>query len=370
MKIPVCIPYFDQKENEMVSHVMSSGWIARGPEHDLFEKKLAEYLGVKYVVALNSGTTALEVALRSLGIKNKEVITTATSCAPTANGIIHSGNKPRIVDVLKGEYTLDPKKVEKAINKKTGAIMPVHIYGRPARMDAIMKIAREHNLPVIEDCAQSMGAKYQGKLTGTIGTVGCFSLNINKIITTGEGGFIATDDQKIAETAKMIRNYGRDPSGTDYCYTHFGHNFKLTNLQAAVGLAQLEKIGQLIELRRKNGFAMLKMLESVKGIELFRENPDEMMVFFSFPVVLKKKGSRDQLKRFLEDKGIEVRTMFRPMCDQPYYVELYKKSKKKLPVAESIGENGFYVGCYPGLTMEQMTYLTDSIKEGLNALDK
>ncbi|HLD00148.1 MAG TPA: DegT/DnrJ/EryC1/StrS family aminotransferase [Candidatus Nanoarchaeia archaeon] len=367
MKIPVGIPDFNQEEIDNVSKVMASGWIARGKEVDLFEQQLANYLGIKEVVLVNSGTSALEIALRSLKIEGKEVITTATSCAPTANAIVHSGNIPVMIDISLEDFNLNPDKIEEAITSRTAAIMPVHVYGRTADMEKIMAIAQRHNLIVIEDCAQSMGAKFNGRQTGTFGRVGCFSLNINKIITTGEGGFIATNDHQAAEAARMIRNYGRDPSGSDYCYTHFGHNFKFTNLQAAVGLAQLKKINLLIQARRKKVEFMNNLLKEVEEIILPGERENESAVYFSYTVLLSTPGIRDKLKQFLENKGIEVRTMFRPMCDQPYYQERFGQRVKPLPNAEYVGENGLYVGCYPSLTEEQMIFIANSLKEGLNA---
>ena len=361
MNIPVCIPEFDENELNAVTSVMRSGWIARGEELELFEKELAAFLGVNHVVTVNSGTAALEVALRSLKIEKKEVITTATSCAPTANAIIHSGNIPVMADVSKEDYNVEPEEIEKLITPKTGAILPVHVYGRAAKMDRILQIAKKQSIPVIEDCAQSFGAKYKGKMTGTLGDIGCFSLNINKVITTGEGGFIATNNNSAAESAKMIRNYGRDPSGTDYCYTHFGHNFKFTNLQAAIGRAQLRKAHKLIEARRSKAQYLRGQLKDIKNITLPKD--DNEMVWFSFPIIAK--GMRDKLKKHLEDRGIEVRTMFRPMCDQPYYKAMFGERTKKYPNAEYVGEHGMYIGCYPKLTKEQMDYMVKSIKEGL-----
>ncbi|MBI2666584.1 DegT/DnrJ/EryC1/StrS family aminotransferase, partial [Candidatus Woesearchaeota archaeon] len=188
IKIPVGVPDIDESEVERVVQVVRAGWIARGKELEEFEQQLAKYLGVQHVVAVNSGTAAIEVALRTLGIEQKEIITTTTSCAPTANAILHSGNIPIMVDVSPEDFNLNPDLIEKNITAKTGAILPVHVYGRPAQMDKIMAIAEKHHLPVIEDCAQSFGAAWKGRRTGSFGEIGCFSLNINKIITTGEGG--------------------------------------------------------------------------------------------------------------------------------------------------------------------------------------
>ena len=372
MKIPVGVPDFDEDEVQQAVKVIRSGWVARGEELEQFEQRLAEFIGVKYVVTVNSGTAALEVALRALEIEGQEVITTTTSCAPTANGIIHSGNKPVMVDISREDYNLDVEQIEKHITPTTAVILPVHIYGRPVNMERLMAIAQKHHLPVIEDCAQSLGAKFQGKMTGSFGDVGCFSLNINKVITTGEGGFIATNNPKIAENARIIRNYGREVSSSDYCYTLLGHNFKFTNLQAAIGLAQLNKIDRLIAARRRNATYLTSLLKDVPGMQLPSEGNGEYSIFFSYPILLLQSGIRDQLKEFLEQKGIEVRTLFRPMCDQPYYLKLMgknqqqgDKSKPQYPQAEYVGENGFYVGCYPSLTKEQMEYIAESIKEGL-----
>ncbi len=368
IKIPVGIPDIDEEEVTKVTNVVRSGWIARGKELEEFEQSLAGYLGVEHVVTVNSGTAAIEVALRSLEIKNREIITTATSCAPTANGIIHAGNIPVLVDISPHDYNIDPEKIEQQITSKTAAILPVHIYGRPAQMDKIMSIAQKYGLPVIEDCAQSMGARFQGKMTGTFGEVSCFSLNINKIITTGEGGFIATNNPELAKRARIIRNYGREISRSDYCYTLFGHNFKFTNLQAALGLAQLKKIDRLIQERRKRAEYLSSLLKDLPDLQLPTENSQEFSVFFSYPILLKNPrypGFRDQLKEFLERRGIEVRTLFRPMCNQPYYEELLEKPAQHYPHAEFVGENGFYLGCYPRLTEEQMKYMAQSIREWL-----
>lgn len=365
MKIPVGVPDIDEEEVHQVQEVVRSGWIARGKELEEFERKLAGYIGVNEVVAVNSGTAAIEVALRALGIHGKEVITTTTSCAPTANAILHSGNIPIMVDISREDYNLDPAQIERHITSKTAAILPVHIYGRPANMTLIIDLGRKHNLAVVEDCAQSMGARWQGKMTGSFGEAGCFSLNINKIITTGEGGFIATNNAQVAAKARIIRNYGREITRTDYEYSLLGHNFKLTNLQAALGLAQLRKIEQLIAQRRKNGAYLTSLLQGLPGLQLPGEAVGEFSVFFSYPILLQEPGIRDALKQFLEQKGIEVRTLFRPMCHQPYYQELMGKPKEQYPLAEYVGENGFYVGCYPRLSKEEMDYIAQSIREGL-----
>ncbi len=366
MKVPICMPQFDEDEVSQVTEAVRAGWVSFGEKLDLFEKKLAEYLEVKYVVAVNSGSAAVDVALRSLDIYKKEVITTATSCTPTANSIINSNNKPVMVDISREDYNIDPDWIEKSITKNTSAILPVHLYGRPANLTKILEIGKKHNIPVIEDCAQAMGAKYKGKMVGSFGEVGCFSLNISKIITTGEGGFISTNNEQVAENARIIRNYGREPSNTDFLYTYNGYNFKYTNLQAALGLAQLKKINSFIKSRRENASYLRESLEDESVLQLPTERKDEFCVYFCFPLLLKEEGIRDNLKKFLEGRGVQTRTLFRPMFMQPYYLKLFGETNAPCPNAEHVGNNGFYVGCCPGLTKEQLDFTAASIKEGLS----
>ena len=365
LKVPICKPEFDEEAVQDVANAVKSGWVSAGEQVIQFEEKLAEYFGVKHAITINSGTAAIDVALRALGLRNKEILTTATSCSPTAEGIVGSSNTPVMVDISKEDYNIDTGKIEESITKNTGAILPVHLYGRPAEMDKILEIGKKHNIPVVEDCAQATGAKYKAKKVGSFADIGCFSLNISKIITTGEGGFITTDNDEIEKTAKIVRNYGRDPKNTDFLYEYYGYNFKYTNLHAALGLSQVKKIDSYIRSRRENAAYLKKQLEGLPNLQLPTERPHEFSVYFCFPMLLKKTGVRDNLKRFLEERGIESRTLFRPMFKQPYYVEIFGENNIPCPNAEYVGNNGFYAGCCPGLTKEQLDYIADSIKEGL-----
>jgi len=264
LRVPICIPKFDEEAIQDVANAVKSGWVSAGEQVIQFEKKLADYFGVKHAITVNSGTAAIDVALRALRLRNKEILTTATSCSPTAEGIVGSGNAPVMVDISKEDYNVDTSKIEESITKNTGAILPVHLYGRPADMDKILEIGKKHNLPVIEDCAQATGAKYKGKKVGSFADIGCFSLNISKVITTGEGGFITTDNDEIARMAKIARNYGRDPKNTDFLYEYYGYNFKYTNLHAALGLSQVKKIDPYIRSRRENAAYLKKQLQNYK----------------------------------------------------------------------------------------------------------
>ena len=368
MKIPLISPVLDDDEIIEVSQAIRSGDIAGGKKLEQFENELAEYLGLDYVVCVSTGSAAIEVALRALDITNKEVITTTTSCIPTVNSVISSGNKAVMVDISRKDYNIDVGKIEEAITKDTGAILPVHLYGKPADIEKIVDIGKKHKIPVIEDCAQSMGAKFKGKMVGSFGEIGCFSLNVTKVITTGEGGFIATNNKEAAKKARIIRNYGMIPDDSFYNYIMYGYNFKYTSLLAAVGIAQLRKIDSIIKSRRENVKYLINLLTDIKEIQLPSESKEEYCVHYTLPILLRKGGIRDKLKSFLEKRGIAVRTLFRPMCIQPSYEKMFGKTAKDYPNAVYVGNNGFYLVCYPSLKKEQLDYMAQSVREGILAI--
>jgi perosamine synthetase len=360
--IPIAEPWINDDEIENVLKAMKSGWIARGKNISLFESKFANYFGVNYALTVSSGTAALEVALRVLNLKGKEVITTASSCAATANGILHAGFKPVFVDIDPITYNMDAEQIEDHITSNTGAILAVHIYGKPCDMKRIQEIAEERSITLIEDCAQSLGARYNKKLTGTFGEIASFSFYTNKIITTGEGGAIITNDKKVAEKIKIIRNNGQDPQKPFY-HILYGYNFKMTNIQAAIGLAQLKKIEIIIKKRRENGKYLSKLFRGIEEIQLPKELPDRYNVFFCYPILLKKKGIRDKVCAYLSSKGIETRPMFSSMSTQPYFENLFGKYQETFSVTENVGKNGFYISCSPTLRKEDMKYMADTIKK-------
>lgn len=367
-RISLTSQVFGEDEVAQATEAIKSGWIGSGEKLEKFEKKIAEYVGADYAIAVNSGTAAIDSALRALEIRGMEVITSVSSQASIANAIISSGNKVVFADVSRENFNINASQIESLITKNTGAILPIHLYGIPAEMEKIMQIASEHDILVIEKC--TMGTKLKGKQVGTFGEAGCFSLNPFSTITTGEGGFIATNNAKAVKKIDDIRNYGRDPTVTDYCYTEYGYNFKFTNLQAAIGLAQLGKIDSFIKSRRENAAYMSKLLKESKEIQLPREKNGEYCVFNAFPVLLRKEGIRDKLKSFLEKKNIGVGTFFKPICSQPYYEKMFAKSKEIYPNAEYVGNNGLIIPCNPSLTKEQMDYMAESIKDGINAPGK
>ena len=363
--IPVAEPWIDEEEVQRVAAVVRSGWIARGKEIKLFEQRVAEYLGAQDAVAVSSGTAALEVALRALRLEGKEIITTVASCVPTLNAILHAGCKPVFVDVDSRTYNIDTQQIEQRITAGTGAVLPVHLHGHPCDMDMLSAIAREYGLPLIEDCAIAMGAKYKEQEVGTFGAAGCFSFYANKMITTAEGGMVVTNDPEVAERARIIRDHGQHPEKPFY-HVLYGYNFKLSNVHAAIGLAQMDKLQRSIKRRRDNAACLTTLLQEVEALQLPQEIERAYHVYFSYPILLKEAGIRDRLCAFLADQGIESRPMFGPMTRQPFFEDLFGVYPERFPVAERIGLNGFYVSCSPLLEKENVEYIASKIQEGLN----
>lgn len=345
--------------------VVRSGWLARGPELEKFEKRVADYLGAGEGVAVSSGTAAVEVALRALDLEGKEIVTSAASCVPTLNAILHAGCKPVFVDVEEGTYNMDPAQIESHISETTGALLPVHLYGHPCDMEPMQRLAAKYRLPIIEDCAVAMGARYRGQPVSTLGLAGCFSFYANKMITTGEGGMVVTRDPRLARKARIIRHHGQHPD-RPFHHILYGHNFKMSNLQAAIGLVQMDKLAQGLERRRAAASALTERLSDLDELQLPREKAYAFHTYFSYPIVLRSSRRRDAMRRFLAEKGIETRPMFGPMSLQPFFEKRFGPYPERFPVAERIGRRGLYVSCSPLLRPEDVDYMASQIREALH----
>jgi perosamine synthetase len=271
--IPVSEPTITEKEIEYVMQAVKSGWVSSLGEYiNKFEDEFAKFVGTKYALTVSNGTVGLHLALVSLGIKEgDEVIVPDLTFIATANAVKYTGAKPVFADIDKETWCISPDDIKKKITSKTKAIIPVHLYGHPVDMDPILKIAKEYNLYVIEDCAESHGAEYKGKKVGSIGHCGVFSFYGNKIITTGEGGMITTNDEKIYEKARYLRDHAMSKEKR-YWHTEIGYNYRLTNIQAALGLAQLERIDEIIQ-KKKEIFNWYQ--EGLKGLENIKLNPEK-----------------------------------------------------------------------------------------------
>ena len=364
--IPVCIPFIGEKELEYVVDCIKTNWISsKGKYVEEFERRFAEYCGCKYGISTTSGTTALHLALASLGIRNgDEVIIPAFTMISTANAVVYCGAKPVLVDAEPETWNMDVDQIAEKVTSRTKAIMPVHIYGHPCDMDPILEIAEDHNLYVIEDAAEAHGAEYKGRKAGGIGDVGCFSFYANKIITTGEGGMVVTNDKKVAERAMMLKDLAFSKERR-FSHTDLGFNYRMTNIQAAIGLAQLEKIDELVERRRKNAMLYNKLLEDVEGVRLPVEKEWAKNVYWMYSIIIEDDFgmSRDELMKELAKRGIETRTFFIPMHQQPVFQKMGLFKGERYPVAEEISRKGMYLPSSSGLKEEEIEFIVNAIKE-------
>ncbi len=348
--ISIAQPLISNQEIEEVVKVLKSGFIAQGPRVAEFEEKFAEYIGTEYAVATSSGTTALHLALLSLGLKkHDEVITTPFSFAATANSILYTGAKPVFVDINPQTYNLDPYKVEEAITEKTKAIMPVHLYGQPAEMDFINQLAEKHDLKVIEDAAQAHGAIYKDRMVGSLGDVACFSFYPTKNMTTSEGGMITTNNIKLADIVRILRSHGETER---YTHTILGYNFRMTDIAAAIGLIQLKRLNNFNNKRIKNAKYLTTHIKDIYGITPPFVADQVKHVFHQYTIRVEN-GKRDKLKDYLTEKGIGTGIHYPKTI---YNQELYQNLgiTGKCIQAEKAATEVLSIPVHPGLKLDDL----------------
>jgi perosamine synthetase len=364
--IPVSEPLISEKELQYVTECLKTGQISSAGKYvEEFEKKWAEYCGMKYGVAVSSGTAALQVAVKCLDLApGDEVIMPTFTIISCALAIIYNGLKPVLVDSNPNTWTMDVLHIEDKITEKTRAIMPVHIYGHPCDMEPIWGLAKKYNLIVIEDAAEAHGAEYKGKKCGGLGDISCFSFYANKIITTGEGGMILTNNEEYAEKAKSFRNLCFRKERRFY-HTEMGNNFRLTNLQAAIGLAQLERIEELIEKKRWIGKMYTERLKDLEGVQLPIEEPWAKNVYWMYGIVLDENIGMDakEFARRLYEQGIETRPFFLGMHEQPVFQKMGLFKGEHYPVAERIARQGLYLPSGLTLTEEQIEKVVEAVRK-------
>jgi perosamine synthetase len=357
--IPIAKPIIADEEVEEVVKVLRSGFIAQGPKVSEFEDKFAEYVGVKHAVATSSGTTALHLALLATDVgAADEVITTPFTFAATGNSVLYVGGKPVFVDIDRDTYNLDPEKIEKAISDKTKAIMPVHLYGQPADMDPINKIAEDYDLLVIEDAAQAHGALYNSKKTGSIGDAGCFSFYPTKNMTTSEGGIITTDNEEIAEKARILRAHGESER---YTHVMLGYNFRMTDIAAAIGIVQLRKLDNFNEKRIKNAMYLTKHIDNINGIKSPYVAENVKHVFHQYTVRVEK-SKRDELIEFLNKNGVGTGIHYpKPIYEQSLYQE--RGFRASCIEAESAASEVLSLPVHPSLNREDLEIIVQVLEE-------
>lgn len=362
-KIYISEPSLLGNEKKYVNDCLDSNWISSNGKYiTLFEKEFANYCGVKHAIATNNGTTALHLALVCLGLKpGDEVLIPTVTFIATANSVTYCGAKPVLLDVLPNTLNLDPNEIEKNINSNTVGIIAVHLYGHPAKMKEINAVAKKFNLWVLEDAAESHGATYFDKKVGGLANAATFSFYGNKIITTGEGGMITTDDDDLAKKLILYRGQGMD-TNKKYWFPVIGFNYRMTNIQAAIGLAQLERIEFIQRRRSEISKKYFDLLQEIEGVELPGHNPSINNVCWIFNIFLKNKSLEDRDKvMFAMDKlGIETRPVFYPMHILPPY-----NNSQKFPVSDDWAHRGISLPTHCNLTDDDQVRVVGALIQAM-----
>lgn len=352
--IPIAKPIIGEEEKEALLEVIASGMMVQGPKVREFEERFAELCDAEHGIATSSGTTALHIALlaNQIGLDD-EVITSPFSFIASANCALYVGARPVFVDIEPDYFTIDPAKIEERITEKTKAIIPIHLYGQACEMDAIVEIAQEYNLAIIEDACQAHGASYKGRSVGSFGTA-CYSLYATKNMTTIEGGMILTNDKQVAERARLIRNHG---SPKTYEHTMLGYNMRMTDLVAAIGLVQLKKLKEWNSIRQANAAYLTENLSKIKGVVTPKIRHNAEHVFHQYTIRI---PNRDKSAQELREKGIGVGIHYpTPIHLQPLYQELgYTDS---LPVSEAASQEVLSLPVHPSLTKDELDSIIEAV---------
>ena len=372
--IPLSSPDVTNKEVEIISQVLSTPYLSIGPKIKEFEKKMADFIGMKYAVALNSGTSGLHLCVRSLDIKDgDEVITSPFSFIASANCMLFERAKPVFVDIDKNTLCIDPDKIEEKITERTKAILPVHIFGHPCEMEKIMQIAKKHNLAVIEDACEALGAEYKGRKAGTFGNAAVFAFYPNKQITTAEGGIVVTNDEKIAKLCQSMRNQGRDEGDSWLSHSRLGYNYRMTEISAALGVTQMGRVGEILRKREEVAESYNKRLSKIEGLKIPYVAPDCKLSWFVYVVRLDEKFSRedrDAIIQKLGERGISAKNYFPPIHLEPFYVNMFGFKEGDFPVTEKVGSRTIALPFYNNLGEEQVDYISKNLEAIISKMKK
>ena len=362
-RISVASPLLNGNERNYVLDCLDTGWISSvGSYISRFEKGFAEFCNVKHAMSCSNGTVALHLAFLAYGIgPGDEVLVPTLTYIASANAVTYCGAKPVFLDSELSTWNLDPQEIEKKITPRTKAIMVVHLYGHPVDMDPVLEIAKKHKLLVVEDAAEAHGAFYKNRRIGSLGDIATFSFFGNKTITTGEGGMVLTQNDQIAEKIRLLKGQGMDPNRR-YWFPIVGYNYRMTNIQAAIGLGQLEKIEWHLSRRREIASTYNHLFKGLeKWITLPREADWARSTYWMYSILLKPnvKCGRDELMRLLDADGIETRPIFYPMHQLPPYLEPHAH----YPIAEGISAQGLNLPTHNLLTLEDLTYVVESVRK-------
>ncbi len=364
-KIPVAKPYIDQEDISQVVEVLRSGCLALGPKLIQFERNFANYIGAKYACAVSSGTAGLHIAVKALGLqKGDEVVTSPFSFIASCNCLLYEGVEPVFADIEEETFNIDPEKIEGVINRKTKAILVVHIFGQSARMNAIMKIAAKYKLRIIEDACESVGADYKGKKTGSWGDAGVFAFYPNKQMTTGEGGMLVTDRKDIYELSLSLRNQGRGKDSDWLAHERLGYNYRMDEMSASLGITQLAKLGWMIEEKAKVAALYNKYLSDLTEVVLPKLGGHNTQSWFVY-VVRVRNGRRDKVMQYCTDNGIQTKPYLPTIHLQPFMKRQFGYSEGDFPVAERVSSETLALPFYIGLKERDIKKICGVLKKAL-----
>ena len=363
--IPVNIPLLNGREKELLNECIDSGWISSdGPYVKKFEDGFSDYIGMDHGIAVTNGTTALEAALFAIDLKEgDEVIMPSFTIISCVIATLRFGGKPVLVDIEPITWNINVEQIESKITSRTKAIMAVHMYGHPCDLDPVIALAKKYNLKVIEDASQVHGALYKEKKCGGIGDISTFSFYANKILTTGEGGMVMTSDDRMAERARSYRNLCFRTDRRFY-HTEIGNNLRMTNMQAAIGIAQLDRIDEFVEIKRRNGIKYGELLSKIPGLKIQTEMPWAKMVYWMYAIELDDSTgwNAKEMMDALTNRGVGTRPFFLGLHEQP---SLSKKSwykNEKYPITHKSSRQGFYLPSSLNLTDVQIEFVVKQIK--------
>lgn len=387
MKVPLSLPDITEAERQAVAEVLSTPNLSLGPKLDEFEAKFADYIGTEFAVAVNSGTSGLHLCVRSLGIQDDDgVLTTPFSFVSSANCILFERARPIFVDIDKNSLNIDPDQLDDMIkksrrrNSRIKAILPVHIFGRPCEMQDIMSLAEKHDLAVIEDACEALGAEslYESsdqrknwRKVGTFGQCAVFAFYPNKQMTTGEGGMIVTDEESVFKLCRSLRNQGRSEEGTWLQHERLGFNYRISDMNCALGIAQLNRIEAMLRQRERVAKAYNHRLRNVPGLTAPHFEEDKKISWFVYVVRLGpdySRQDRDEILQTLRKRGIGCSNYFTPIHLQPFYVRAFGYKKGDYPVAEGISERTLALPFYNNLSDEHIEYVCENLTEILQNL--
>ena len=362
-RLPVYQPLIGREELANVVTAVRSGWISSlGGFVSEFERGFAAFCGAREAIAVSSGTAALHLALLASGVgPGDEVLVPSLTFIATANAVRYCGATPVFVDSDRATWCMAPGLLDALVTPRTRAMVPVHLYGHPCDMDRILEVARRRGLAIVEDAAEAHGAEYRARRVGTFGSIGCFSFYGNKIITTGEGGMCVTDDPLLADSLRRMRDHGMDPK-RHYWHDVIGYNYRMTNLQAAIGVAQVKKASSFIERKRRLAGLYAELLNPLAAAGRIRLQPEAKSVFRMHSVLVAGRVSHDQVRAHLGDRGIDTRPFFRPVHLLPPY-----DRRERLPVAEELSTHGLNLPSGLGLERRHVVRVARALSEALEA---